>query len=191
MQERVGVVHRDAFAQPQPGRVLGIKIAQGATPLGVQAHEVPGVKKLVRQLGQVSARVLREVTARHSDGDRGHVLERAPGPVLEEESVVRVGRLAENRRSLPRNFRDRIDELDGVEGRRIRKGPVRYGVGTAVDVNDPLSQSRAEEHGRIEQRGGVCMVDLPSPRSVQLYGIRLRQIHGTPPAARNAHRDID
>ena len=168
MQERVGVVHRDAFAQPQPGRVLGIKIAQGATPLGVQAHEVPG-----------------------SDGDRGHVLERAPGPVLEEESVVRVGRLAENRRSLPRNFRDRIDELDGVEGRRIRKGPVRYGVGTAVDVNDPFSQSRAEEHGRIEQRGGVCMVDLPSPRSVQLYGIRLRQIHGTPPAARNAHRDID
>src|SRR6202035_4484889 len=82
-RERLRVIHRDALAQPQAGRVLRIAVAQGATPIWVQSHEVPRVKELVRQLDEIRARVLREIAARHSDRDGVRVLERAVGAVLE------------------------------------------------------------------------------------------------------------
>ena len=106
---------------------------------------------------------------------------------------MRIRRLAEDRRSFSRHFRDRIDELDGVEGRRIRKRPVGYGVWTSTDIKHPGSQCGAEEHGRIEERHGIRMVGSPSPGSgsIHQHSIFPRQINDIPPITGNAQRDID
>src|ERR1700680_3415358 len=112
-RERLRVVHRDALAQPQAGRVLRIAITERATSIRVQSNEVPRVKELVRQLDEIRAWILREITARHSNGDGVRVLERSIGAVLEEKSVVRVRRLSENSDRLGDDSLYRVDKLSG------------------------------------------------------------------------------
>src|SRR5207247_696183 len=63
----------------------------------MDAHQVPGVEVLVRDLSEQRPGIASEVRARRAERDRAAVFERAVGTILQEKRIVAIRRAPEQR----------------------------------------------------------------------------------------------
>ena len=179
----VGVVHRDAFAPPQPRRWCRPLIAQRAVFVRMNRHEVPRVKQFVGQLRERRPRVPLQAGAADSDRHRRAVLQGIDGSILDQEVVLRYGRRAENVQGgggQPPHF---IDKGRGVEGGRVGQRPVDHVEPRAAVPERPLAPI-AHEDRSVEQLGGARR---GQPRRRPVPAQRRRN----PPGLRNVEVERD